>query len=153
MRKILCIYSETGLAQGPVPTQLCCSHIAVCVQKVQTAAAERRVCSLCRGLANNGLQSYRVCWPLLCLCRPHFVFLRDVWMRNPRELPQQAGALATQPSIFLVSCYVCKICYFTFGTGNEAVGRELMLHLILYLVQNYETDYFVRQEAMTTNMI
>lgn len=28
--------------------------------------------------------------------------------------------------------------------GNEAVGRELMLHLILYLVQNYETDYYVR---------
>ena len=28
--------------------------------------------------------------------------------------------------------------------GNEAVGRELMLHLILYLVQNYDTDYYVR---------
>merc|ERR1711971_507232 len=28
--------------------------------------------------------------------------------------------------------------------GNEAVGRELMLHLILYLVQNYETDYYIR---------
>ncbi len=28
--------------------------------------------------------------------------------------------------------------------GNEAVGRELMLHLILHLVQNYETDYYVR---------
>ena len=28
--------------------------------------------------------------------------------------------------------------------GNEAVGRELMLHLILYLVQNYESDYYVR---------
>ena len=27
---------------------------------------------------------------------------------------------------------------------NEAVGRELMLHLILYLVQNYESDYYVR---------
>ena len=30
--------------------------------------------------------------------------------------------------------------------GNEAVGRELMLHLILYLVQNYDTDYYVRLE-------
>ena len=30
--------------------------------------------------------------------------------------------------------------------GNEAVGRELMLHLILYLVQNYDTDYYVRWE-------
>jgi carboxypeptidase M len=28
--------------------------------------------------------------------------------------------------------------------GNEAVGRELMLHLILHLVHNYETDYYVR---------
>ena len=28
--------------------------------------------------------------------------------------------------------------------GNEAVGRELMLHFILHLVQNYETDYYVR---------
>lgn len=28
--------------------------------------------------------------------------------------------------------------------GNEAVGRELMLHLILHLVQNYESDYYVR---------
>jgi len=28
--------------------------------------------------------------------------------------------------------------------GNEALGRELMLHLILYLVQNYDTDYYVR---------
>ena len=28
--------------------------------------------------------------------------------------------------------------------GNEAVGRELMLHLILYLVQNYDSDYYVR---------
>jgi len=28
--------------------------------------------------------------------------------------------------------------------GNEAVGRELMLHLILYLVQNYNSDYYVR---------
>lgn len=28
--------------------------------------------------------------------------------------------------------------------GNEVVGRELMLHLILHLVQNYETDYYVR---------
>jgi len=28
--------------------------------------------------------------------------------------------------------------------GNEAVGRELMLHLILHLVQNYDTDYYIR---------
>ena len=28
--------------------------------------------------------------------------------------------------------------------GNEAVGRELMLHMILYLVQNYDTEYYVR---------
>ena len=28
--------------------------------------------------------------------------------------------------------------------GNEAVGREMMLHLILHLVQNYETDYYIR---------
>merc|ERR1719510_811315 len=28
--------------------------------------------------------------------------------------------------------------------GNEAVGRELMLHLILYLVQNYDSDYYIR---------
>ena len=28
--------------------------------------------------------------------------------------------------------------------GNEAVGRELTLHMILYLVQNYDTDYYVR---------
>ena len=28
--------------------------------------------------------------------------------------------------------------------GNEVIGRELMLHLILYLVQNYDTDYYVR---------
>ena len=28
--------------------------------------------------------------------------------------------------------------------GNEAIGRELMLHLILYLVQNYDSDYYVR---------
>jgi hypothetical protein len=28
--------------------------------------------------------------------------------------------------------------------GNEAVGRELMLHLILHLVHNYESDYYVR---------
>ena len=28
--------------------------------------------------------------------------------------------------------------------GNEAVGRELMLHLILHLVQNYVSDYYIR---------
>lgn len=28
--------------------------------------------------------------------------------------------------------------------GNEAVGRELMLHLVLHLVQNYDTDYYIR---------
>ena len=28
--------------------------------------------------------------------------------------------------------------------GNEAVGRELMLHMVLYLVQNYDTEYYVR---------
>ena len=28
--------------------------------------------------------------------------------------------------------------------GNEAVGRELMLHTILHLVQNYETEYYIR---------
>ena len=28
--------------------------------------------------------------------------------------------------------------------GNEAVGRELMLHTILHLVQNYNTDYYIR---------
>jgi len=28
--------------------------------------------------------------------------------------------------------------------GNEAVGREMMLHLILHLVQNYDTDYYIR---------
>ena len=28
--------------------------------------------------------------------------------------------------------------------GNEAVGREMMLHMILYLVQNYDTEYYVR---------
>jgi len=30
--------------------------------------------------------------------------------------------------------------------GNEAVGREMMLHLILHLVQNYDNDYYVRWE-------
>ena len=30
--------------------------------------------------------------------------------------------------------------------GNEAVGRELMLHMILYLVQNYDTEYYVRYQ-------
>ena len=28
--------------------------------------------------------------------------------------------------------------------GNEAVGRELMLHLILHLVKSYDTDYYIR---------
>lgn len=28
--------------------------------------------------------------------------------------------------------------------GNEAVGREMLLHMILYLVQNYNNDYYVR---------
>lgn len=28
--------------------------------------------------------------------------------------------------------------------GNEAVGRELMLHLILHLVNNYASDYYIR---------
>jgi len=28
--------------------------------------------------------------------------------------------------------------------GNEAVGREMLLHMILYLVQNYDKDYYVR---------
>jgi len=28
--------------------------------------------------------------------------------------------------------------------GNEAVGREMLLHLILYLVQNYDKDFYVR---------
>ncbi len=37
--------------------------------------------------------------------------------------------------------------------GNEAVGRELMLHLILYLVQNYETDYYVRYSYESINTI
>ena len=28
--------------------------------------------------------------------------------------------------------------------GNEAVGREMLLHFILHLVRNYESDYFIR---------
>ena len=28
--------------------------------------------------------------------------------------------------------------------GNEATGRELMLHLILHLVQNYDTDQYIK---------
>ncbi len=73
-----------------------------------------------------------------------FVFLRDVWMlaRRAAVASRRASNLATHlPSYF----FLYKICnFFTSGTGNEAVGRELMLHLILYLVQNYETDYYVR---------
>ncbi len=30
--------------------------------------------------------------------------------------------------------------------GNEAVGREMLLHLILHLVQNYDNDYYIRWE-------
>ena len=28
--------------------------------------------------------------------------------------------------------------------GNESTGRELMLHLILHLVQNYDTDEYIK---------
>ena len=36
--------------------------------------------------------------------------------------------------------------------GNEAVGREMMLHMILYLVQNYDTEYYVRLVGSMWNM-
>jgi hypothetical protein len=64
----------------------------------------------------------------------------------------QRAAVASRRASNLVSCHPScaqNLLFFTSGTGNEAVGRELMLHLILYLVQNYETDYYVRYEAMT----
>ncbi|XP_035210647.1 carboxypeptidase M-like isoform X1 [Stegodyphus dumicola] len=36
--------------------------------------------------------------------------------------------------------------------GNEAVGRELMLHLITYLINNYYTDNYVRWLVDTTRI-
>ncbi len=40
-------------------------------------------------------------WPLLCLCRPFCNFFKMSGFK-PRELPQQAGALPTQPHISLL---------------------------------------------------
>ncbi|XP_076364413.1 carboxypeptidase D-like isoform X3 [Tachypleus tridentatus] len=72
---------------------------------------------------------------------PHFLLLysigksvqgRDLWVtivsKNPREQPE------LKPNVK----YVANM------HGNEAVGRELMLHLIVYLVKNYHTDDYVR---------
>ncbi len=44
----------------------------------------------------------RVCWPLLCLCRTFCIFDRYLGF-EPRELPQQADALPTYPSVFQFS--------------------------------------------------
>ncbi len=38
----------------------------------------------------------RMFWPLLCLCRAFYYFL-EMSEFEPRELPQQAGALTTKP--------------------------------------------------------
>ena len=36
--------------------------------------------------------------------------------------------------------------------GNEAVGRELLLHLIAYLVCNYDSDPVVRDILESTEL-
>ena len=52
-----------------------------------------------------------------------------------RELPR---------SFFFLSIGKPNVKYVANMHGNEAVGRELMLHTILHLVQNYNTDYYIR---------
>ena len=52
-----------------------------------------------------------------------------------RELPRY---------FFFLSIGKPNVKYVANMHGNEAVGRELMLHTILHLVQNYNTDYYIR---------
>ncbi|KAF7489398.1 Carboxypeptidase M [Sarcoptes scabiei] len=56
---------------------------------------------------------------------------RDIWVMLVTKNPSEESLL--KPNVK----YVANM------HGNEAVGRELLLHLIEYLVTNYESDSFV----------
>ncbi|KAK4317883.1 hypothetical protein Pmani_011062 [Petrolisthes manimaculis] len=57
---------------------------------------------------------------------------RDLWVMVVSSSPYQH--IVGQPNVK----YVANM------HGNEAVGREMLLHLIEYLAKNYETDEYVR---------
>ena len=80
-------------------------------------------------------QSVQVGWQKVANnLKPHNFQGRELWVMVVSSSPYEH--MIGKPNVK----YVANM------HGNEAVGRELMLHLILYLVQNYDTDYYVRLE-------
>ncbi|CAL1286129.1 unnamed protein product [Larinioides sclopetarius] len=65
---------------------------------------------------------------------------RDLWVMVVSRYPNEEPIL--KPNVK----YVANM------HGNEAVGRELMLHLITYLINNYYTDNYVRWLLDTTRI-
>jgi hypothetical protein len=47
----------------------------------------------------------KVCWPLLCLCRAYFVFLRENWIRT-----QRAGVASSHPSPYIAAHLPDMVC-------------------------------------------
>ncbi len=86
------VYRCSDEAQAPV-----CRHVLVQHRPLQ--------CRLLLFFFSIFFWRARVCRPLLCLCRPFMIFLRDVWIRTQSAAVASwcATDLATHPSIDLAT--------------------------------------------------
>ncbi len=77
----------------------------------------------------------RVCWPLLCLCRPFSIFLRGVWIRTQRAAV--ASRRATNLAIHLASlCIFYAFFEYCPSIFSSSVGKNSLVFQDLSLLRN-----------------